>query len=60
MNWQTLTTSTLEEILDWAATQPWCQAMSDCAQDAQWHATRVTTFIQDRFSPVFFDPLLPE
>lgn len=38
MNWQTLTTSTLEEILHWAATQPWCQAMSDCAQDVQWHA----------------------
>jgi hypothetical protein len=22
----------------WAETQPWCQAMADCAQDAEWHS----------------------
>ena len=22
----------------WAETQPWCRAMADCAQDAEWHS----------------------
>ena len=26
------------DILAWAESQPWCQAMADCDQDAQWHA----------------------
>ena len=38
MNWNELERSSLEDILDWAERQPWCQAMADCAQDAQWHA----------------------
>lgn len=38
MNWQSLKRSSLPEIIAWAETQPWCQAMAACAQDAQWHA----------------------
>ncbi|WP_339726863.1 AAA family ATPase [uncultured Gimesia sp.] len=38
MNWDTLSQSSLEEILNWAGNQPWCQAMAQCAQDADWHA----------------------
>lgn len=38
MNWNTLSQSNLETILNWAEKQPWAQAMSDCAQDANWHA----------------------
>lgn len=38
MNWRDLKQSTLDDIVDWAETQPWCQAMADCAQDADWHS----------------------
>lgn len=38
MNWKDLQQSSLEQILDWAESQPWCRAMADCAQDAEWHA----------------------
>ncbi len=38
MNWHTLATATLEETFTWAQSQPWCQAMADCRQDAEWHA----------------------
>jgi putative nucleotidyltransferase with HDIG domain len=38
MNWNQLKTASLEDITDWAETQPWCRAMADCAQDAQWHS----------------------
>ncbi|QDU93702.1 AAA family ATPase [Lignipirellula cremea] len=38
MNWEQLHDATHEEIIAWADSQPWCQAMADCAQDAQWHA----------------------
>lgn len=38
MNWEQLKQSSLHDITAWAETQPWCQAMADCAQDAQWHA----------------------
>jgi predicted kinase len=38
MNWQQLSTSSLEEVFEWARKQPWCQAMASCQQDAEWHA----------------------
>ncbi|APZ90549.1 AAA family ATPase [Fuerstiella marisgermanici] len=38
MNWEQLKQSSLEDITAWAESQPWCQAMSDCAQDAEWHS----------------------
>jgi putative nucleotidyltransferase with HDIG domain len=38
MNWQALRRSSLPEIIAWAETQPWCQAMAACAQDVEWHA----------------------
>ncbi len=38
MNWEQLRQSSLEGITAWAETQPWCQAMADCAQDAEWHS----------------------
>jgi putative nucleotidyltransferase with HDIG domain len=38
MNWQALKRSALPEIIAWAQTQPWCQAMAACAQDGEWHA----------------------
>ena len=37
MNWRELKTASIEDILAWAETQSWCQAMSACAQDAEWH-----------------------
>lgn len=38
MNWQGLKQASLHDILTWADGQPWCRAMSDCAQDAEWHS----------------------
>ena len=38
MNWEKLTQSSHEEVIAWAESQPWAQAMAACAQDAQWHA----------------------
>jgi len=38
MNWFQLKSATLEEVIGWAEGQTWCQAMSDCLQDAEWHA----------------------
>lgn len=38
MNWEQLKTSTLDDITAWAELQPWCQAMADCPQDAEWHS----------------------
>ncbi len=38
MNWQTLKHASLDDILAWAESQPWCRAMADCAQDAEWHS----------------------
>ncbi|MDB5347075.1 MAG: polynucleotide kinase [Schlesneria sp.] len=38
MNWLQLKQSTLDDIVVWAETQPWCRTMADCAQDAQWHS----------------------
>ena len=41
MNWQVLKRSSIEEIIDWAQAQTWCQEMSNCMQDAQWHSEGV-------------------
>lgn len=38
MNWQELSQASLDDILTWAADQPWCRAMADCQQDAGWHS----------------------
>lgn len=37
-NWGQLKKSSLDDITVWAETQPWCQAMANCAQDAEWHS----------------------
>lgn len=38
MNWEGLKLSSLDDIIGWAETQPWCRAMAECAQDAEWHS----------------------
>ena len=38
MNWREIRTSSHDEILAWAADQPWARAMAACAQDRGWHA----------------------
>lgn len=38
MRWDEIQQATIDEVLDWAAHEPWGLAMSACAQDAQWHA----------------------
>ncbi|HEX3151030.1 MAG TPA: AAA family ATPase [Gemmataceae bacterium] len=38
MNWDSLSSASLDDILAWSADQPWCRAMADCQQDAEWHA----------------------
>lgn len=38
MKWSKLKHSSLDDIIGWAETQPWCQAMADCDQDAEWHS----------------------
>ncbi len=38
MNWETLKTKSIDQVIDWASTQAWCDAMARCAQDSQWHA----------------------
>ena len=38
MNWEELKQVSIEGITDWAESQPWCQAMAQCAQDAEWHS----------------------
>jgi putative nucleotidyltransferase with HDIG domain len=38
MNWEQLAQASPLDITAWAASQPWCEAMARCAQDAQWHA----------------------
>lgn len=38
MNWERLQHASIEEITRWAESQPWCQAMAGCAQDAEWHS----------------------
>lgn len=36
-NWQAVARAKNEEILSWAAAQPWAEKMRHCAQDAVWH-----------------------
>jgi hypothetical protein len=38
MTWKDLCNSSSEEILTWAAHQPWSQAMAQCQQDVGWHS----------------------
>jgi hypothetical protein len=38
MNWQQLKQASLDDIVAWAETTPWCQSMANCDQDAQWHS----------------------
>jgi predicted kinase len=38
MNWEQLKHASFDDTLAWAETQPWCQAMAQCDQDAQWHS----------------------
>jgi putative nucleotidyltransferase with HDIG domain len=38
MNWAELKLTSLGDIVAWAECQPWCQAMANCAQDAEWHS----------------------
>ncbi|WP_425396893.1 AAA family ATPase [Aeoliella sp.] len=38
MNWQQLEALPPSEVVDWAADEPWAQAMRACNQDAEWHA----------------------
>ena len=38
MNWKSLQSMSMEEIVDWAEPQPWAVAMSQCEQDREWHA----------------------
>jgi putative nucleotidyltransferase with HDIG domain len=38
MTWSELSQRSLDGILAWANDQPWCRAMAECQQDAEWHA----------------------
>lgn len=38
MKWQQLQQSAHSDIITWCESQPWCQAMAACGQDAEWHA----------------------
>ena len=38
MTWTELCKSSHGDILTWAESQPWCQAMAACQQDAGWHS----------------------
>jgi predicted kinase len=38
MTWDALSTAALDDVLAWAADQPWGRAMAACRQDAGWHA----------------------
>src|SRR5687768_15260212 len=38
MKWEQLTQLSLNDIMAWGECQPWCRAMADCAQDAEWHS----------------------
>jgi predicted kinase len=38
MTWNELSQASLDEIIGWASDQPWCRAMADCQQDAEWHS----------------------
>ena len=38
MTWNELSAAALEDIVEWAASQPWARAMGACQQDAVWHS----------------------
>ena len=38
MKWADFQQASLDDILEWAELQPWCQRMATCQQDAEWHA----------------------
>jgi len=38
MSWSDLENANSSKLIEWAEGQPWAQAMSDCTQDAEWHA----------------------
>lgn len=38
MKWQQLQQTSLDGIVDWAESEPWCQSMANCVQDAEWHS----------------------
>jgi len=37
-NWAQILKSSNQDILNWAAEQPWAHAMHQCMQDKEWHA----------------------
>jgi len=38
MTWDELSQGDVDKVLAWATDQPWCRAMADCQQDAEWHS----------------------
>lgn len=38
MKWIQLKNASLDLVTAWAALQPWCKAMAECAQDGEWHS----------------------
>jgi predicted kinase len=38
MTWDELSLREIDTVLAWASDQPWCRAMADCQQDAEWHS----------------------
>jgi predicted kinase len=38
MTWEKLKQASTEDLIGWAETQPWCRAMAECVQDAEWHS----------------------
>ena len=38
MTWDELSQGDVDKVLAWANDQPWCRAMADCQQDAEWHS----------------------
>jgi predicted kinase len=38
MTWNELSAGDFDKVLAWANDQPWCRAMAECQQDAEWHA----------------------
>jgi predicted kinase len=38
MKWRELAAASIDDVLEWAESQPWCRLMAECQQDALWHA----------------------
>lgn len=38
MTWDELLRAEIDDVLAWASGEPWCRAMAECRQDAQWHS----------------------